>query len=184
MLLIGVAMLAAATGASAGELKPVPALDLARYAGVWYEIARLPNPYQKQCARSVVVHYELRADGRLNVLNECVTGEGRLVQARGEARRAAPDRPPSQLKVRFAPAFLSFLPMVWADYWVIDLAPDYSWAVVGEPDRKFLWVLSRTPQMPQALYAEVLKRQEGYYDLSRLARTEQPAPAEATPPAR
>jgi apolipoprotein D and lipocalin family protein len=179
-LLLVLSLPAAGSRAAAEEARmtPVPALDLQRYAGAWYEIARLPNPFQKKCAHSVVVRYAVRDDGRLDVVNECVEASGAVSRAAGVARLALPKGPPSQLKVRFAPAFLSFLSAVWGDYWVIDLAPDYTWAVVGGPDRKYLWILSRTPRMPELLYAEILGRAARFYDVSRVARTEQrPAPA-------
>jgi apolipoprotein D and lipocalin family protein len=159
-------------------LTAVPDLNLRRYAGVWYEIARLPFPYQEKCAHSAVVRYTLREDGRLGVVNECVQKDGRVSRAEGVARLADPKGPPSKLKVRFAPAFLSFLSAVWGDYWVIDLAPDYGYAVVGEPRRRYLWVLSRSPRMPEALYSSILERAARSYDVSRILRTEQPgAPA-------
>jgi apolipoprotein D and lipocalin family protein len=164
-----------AAGPSSAEEKPavvaVPDLDLARYAGTWYEIARFPNKYQKACADSVVVRYALRADGRMDVVNQCFRADGTLSSVRGIARRAGERLPASQLEVRFAPAFLSFLPMVWADYWVIDLPPDYRTAVVGGPDRKYLWVLSRTPAIPDATYQEILARVSRWYDVSRLVPT-------------
>ncbi len=169
-------LLVALGAAAAGEgpkVEPVPELDLARYAGTWYEIARLPFPYQKSCAHSVVVRYALRADGRVDVTNRCVRADGTVSEARGVARRAGADRPASALKVRFAPAFLSFLSMVWADYWVIDLAPDYSAAAVGGPDRKYLWILSRSPEIPDAQYREVVGRLARVYDVTGLVRTEQ-----------
>ena len=158
-------------------MTPVPTLDLRRYAGTWYEIARLPNPFQAKCARSVVVRYGLREDGRLDVVNECAEADGRVRRASGVARLADPQGPPSKLKVRFAPAILSFIPSVWGDYWVIDLAPDYSYAVVGEPKREYLWILSRSPQMPEPLYAEVLGRAARLYDVSRVVRTVQAGPS-------
>jgi apolipoprotein D and lipocalin family protein len=170
------ALLAAVSAAVAAErpmVEPVPQLDLTRYAGTWYEIARLPNPFQKSCAHSVVVRYALRDDGRVDVTNRCVRADGRVSEARGVARRAGADLPPSALKVRFAPAFLSFLSVVWADYWVIDLAPDYSHAAVGGPDRKYLWILSRSPQMPEARYREIIDRLARVYDVTGLVRTEQ-----------
>ncbi len=178
-LLLVVAVLASpgsAPPAQAATMAPVPALDLQRYAGTWYEIARLPNPFQTKCARSVVARYGLREDGRLDVVNECVEADGRVRRASGVARLADPQGPPSKLKVRFAPAFLSFSPAVWGDYWVIDLAPDYSYAVVGEPKRQYLWILSRSPRMPEPVYAEVLGRAARLYDLSRLERTDQAGP--------
>ena len=166
--------------AEEARMTPVPILDLQRYAGVWYEIARLPFPFQKKCVHSVVARYAVRDDGRLDVVNECVEENGQVSRASGVARLADAKGPLSQLKVRFAPAFLSFLPVVWGDYWVIDLAPDYSYAVVGEPKRRYLWILSRTPRMPEPLYAEILGRAARFYDVSRIVRTEQreaPAPA-------
>ena len=176
---IALCLLAPAVLAEEARMKPVPTLDLQRYAGTWYEIARLPNPFQKKCAHSVVVHYAVRDDGRVDVVNECREADGSLSRAAGVARLADPQAPPSRLKVRFAPAFLSFLSAVWGDYWVIDLAPDYTWAVIGEPKAQYLWILSRSPQMPEPLYAELLGRAARFYDVSRVVRTEQrtaPAP--------
>jgi apolipoprotein D and lipocalin family protein len=176
--LAGLLPLLAVALASAPErtVKPVPQLDLGRYAGTWYELARLPNKYQQSCAHSVVVRYSLREDGRMDVLNQCVRADGTTSSVQGVARRAGDDLPASQLKVRFAPAFLSFLPMVWADYWVIDLAPDYRHAVVGGPDRKYLWILSRTPDVTDSTYREIVARVAGQYDVSGLVRTEQRHP--------
>jgi len=179
LLALALASPGPATGAEEARMTPVPTLDLRRYAGLWYEIARLPFPYQEKCAHSVVVRYTVREDGRLGVVNECVQKDGRVSRASGVARLADPKGPPSKLKVRFAPAFLSFLSAVWGDYWVIDLAPDYSYAVVGEPKRRYLWILSRSPRMPEPVYAEVLERAARLYDVSRILRTEQvgsPAP--------
>ena len=180
LLVVWLAALGPLALAEEARMTPVATLDLRRYAGLWYEIARLPFPFQEKCAHSVVVRYAVRDDGRLAVVNECVDENGRTRRASGVARRADPNGPPSQLKVRFAPAFLSFLSAVWGDYWVIDLAPDYSYAVVGEPKRRYLWILSRTPRMPEPLYSEVLGRAARFYDVSRTMRTEQlqaPAPA-------
>ena len=172
-ILLWLLMLTPLAPAEEARMAPVPTLDLQRYAGVWYEVARLPNPFQRKCAHSVVVRYAVRDDGRLDVVNECAEEDGRLSRASGVARLADPKGPSSRLKVRFAPAFLSFLSVVWGDYWVIDLAPDYSHAVVGEPKGRYLWILSRTPRMPEPLYAEILSRAARFYDVSRVVRTEQ-----------
>ena len=155
-------------------LRVVPSVDLERYAGTWYEIARLPNRFQKKCAGDVAATYTVRSDGGLDVLNRCRKADGQLTEAKGRARVADKRGPNSKLKVRFAPAFLSLLPFVWGDYQVIDLAPDYSYALVGEPGRKYLWVLSRTPRMDEETYARALARgaAEGF-DVSKLVRTEQ-----------
>ena len=88
------------------------------------------------------------------------------------AKRASTDEPNTKLKVRFAPAILSFLPFVWGDYWIIDLSPDYTYAVIGEPDRKYLWILSRTPSMDEATLRVVLDAiKETGYDLAGLIKT-------------
>jgi apolipoprotein D and lipocalin family protein len=173
-LALAMAGVGAIAPAEESRMTPVAGLDLARYVGTWYEIARLPNPFQKKCAHSVVARYAVRDDGRLDVVNECVDKNGQVSRASGVARLANPKGPPSQLKVRFAPAFLSFLSAVWGDYWVIDLAPDYSYAVVGEPKREYLWILSRSPRMSEALYSEILGRAARFYDVSRVVRTAQP----------
>lgn len=155
-------------------LRVVPSVDPARYAGTWYEIARLPNRFQKKCAGDVAATYTVRSDGGLDVLNRCRKGDGQLTSVKGRARVADRRGPNSKLEVRFAPGYLSFLPFVWGDYQVIDLAPDYSYALVGEPGRKYLWVLSRTPRMDEETYGRAVARAaaEGF-DVSKLMRTEQ-----------
>lgn len=129
-------------------VRSVPSLDLTRYAGRWYEVARFPNRFQKSCARDVTAEYSLRPDGKITVVNACTRADGSLNRAEGLARKADAKGPDSQLKVRFAPSWLSFVSAVWGDYWVIDLASDYSYAVVGDPSREYLWILSRTPVLP------------------------------------
>jgi apolipoprotein D and lipocalin family protein len=147
--------------------------------GSWYEIARLPNRFQKKCAGEVLATYTLRDDGRIGVLNQCQKDDGEVQQAEGIARLADKNGPKTKLEVRFAPSFLSFVPFVWGKYWIIDLAPDYSYAVVGEPGRKYLWVLSRTPQMDNATYQQILAGLENQgYDTERLAKTRQQADTE------
>jgi apolipoprotein D and lipocalin family protein len=152
MLILGAALPLAAAST---PLRVVPAVDLTRYAGTWYEVARLPNRFQTKCAGEVVARYEPRPDGRITVVNRCRTTKGDTTEATGVARRVE-GQPPSILEVRFAPAFLGFLPAVWGDYQVIALGDDYDHAVVGTPDRRFLWILSRTPQMDPALYQRLL----------------------------
>ena len=124
---------------------PVPALDLKRYAGTWHEIAHLPLFFQRNCAASTTATYAVRPDGRVTVRNACETAEGKPLVSEGVAR-PVPGQP-GALQVRFAPAWLGWLPMVWADYWVVELDPEYRWAVVGGPSRKYLWILSRTPTL-------------------------------------
>lgn len=152
----------------------VPSVDLTRYQGKWYEIARFPNRFEKSCASDVSATYTLNSDQTIRVVNECRKADGRMKRAEGRARKADNDGPTSKLEVRFAPAFLSFLPLVWGDYWVIDLAPDYSYSVVGDASRDYLWILSRTPLMDEAKYQQAVSAAAAQgYDISRLVKTKQ-----------
>ncbi len=155
-------------------LEAVPSIDLHKYAGVWYEIARLPNRFQKKCTGDVTATYTLLDNGSIKVVNRCKKENGEFDEAEGEAKLSGDNAPNSKLKVRFAPSILSFLPFVWGDYWIILLAPDYSYAVIGEPARKYLWVLSRTPSMDEStlmtLFAQI--KAKGY-DLTSIVRTNQ-----------
>jgi len=160
-------------GEKSGQpLAVVPNIDLARYCGTWYEIARLPNRFQNECVSDVTATYTLLDDGEIQVVNRCRKQDGEINGVEGRARRKSLDEPNSKLKVRFAPAFLSFLPFVWGDYWIIDLAPDYSYVVVGEPGRKYLWILARSTAMSEDTYQAILARLSGQgYDTSMLMRT-------------
>ncbi|HXW08218.1 MAG TPA: lipocalin family protein [Vicinamibacterales bacterium] len=151
-------------------VRAVPFVDLDRYAGDWFEIARFPNRFQRQCLGDVRATYARRPDGRVDVVNRCRTPEGET-EARGVAR-IVDDRTFAKLKVRFAPAWLSWLPIVWGDYWIIGLAPDYSWAVVGDPGRDYLWILARAPHLDDAstALARAAARQNGF-DVERLVAT-------------
>ncbi len=152
----------AAMGAAQAELAPlqtVPSVDVPRYMGTWHEIAKYPNWFQKKCASSTQATYTLQANGQVQVLNRCKTDKGEWSEALGAARQIGGPTSP-QLKVRFAPEWLSFIPLVWGDYWIIDLDPDYQWVVVSEPQREYLWILSRTPQMPAATYQTLLAKLE------------------------
>lgn len=155
------------------ELQTIDALDVPRYLGAWYEIARFPNRFQKQCDSNTTAHYSRLPDGKLQVLNRCRRADGRYDEAVGIARQIGPTDSP-KLEVRFAPGWLSFLPMVWGDYWVVDLDPDYQLAAVSEPKREYLWILSRTPSVPRQTLAALLDRLERQgFDTSRLEMTKQ-----------
>ncbi len=169
----GTAVALAATAALGQPLPVVPALDLDRYVGRWHEIARYPNRFERACAREVTATYARNADGTIAVVNACVTDTGAVQRAEGQARVVAP----AKLKVRFAPAWLGFLPFVWGDYWVIDLAPDYSYSVVGDPSREYLWILARAPEMDEATYRRITGRLPALgYDPARLLRNPAPPP--------
>jgi apolipoprotein D and lipocalin family protein len=123
----------------------------------------------------VTATYTIQPNGRIEVLNRCKKANGGIESATGTARLADKNGPASKLKVRFAPKFLSFLPFVWANYWIIDLADDYSYAVVGTPDHKYLWILSRTPKMAADTYQQICSHvAEMGYDPDKLVRTDQP----------
>ncbi len=155
-------------------LRVVPTVDLPRYCGTWYEIARFPNRFQKECVSDVTATYSMLEDGTVRVVNRCRKGNGETSEAEGKARRKSDEDPPSKLEVRFAPAFLSIFPFVWGDYWIIDLAPDYSYAVIGEPSRQYLWILSRTPALPLDVYGAILDRiRDQGYDPTALVMTKQ-----------
>lgn len=136
---------------------PIAGLDLERYLGRWHEIARYPNRFQRQCVGNVEAIYRALGDGRVEVTNRCRIEAGGVSQAVGVARRPGGDGSP-RLKVRFAPAWLSLIPAVWADYWVIDLDADYQLAAVSGPSREYLWILSRTPELAPEVYAALLER--------------------------
>lgn len=169
-----IATAAAAAAASArSALEPVPQLDLDRYAGTWYEIAKYPNFFQRKCISDVQAVYARRADGMVDVVNSCMERNGAVNAVHGLAR---PDvMPPpmtSKLQVRFAPAWLSWLPFVWGRYWVVMLDPDYRYSVVSEPRRKYLWILSREPQLDAATYRKItLRLRELGLDPDKLVKT-------------
>jgi len=154
-------------------VKTIASLDVARYLGAWYEIAKFPNWFQKKCVSNTKAVYTAKPDGNLRVLNSCKTVSGETSEAEGLARQiGAKDSP--KLEVRFAPEWLSFLPLVWGDYWVIDLDSQYQVAAVSDPKREYLWVLSRTPQLDPKVYADLLQRlKQQQFDIQKLELTSQ-----------
>ncbi|AYH46108.1 lipocalin family protein [Azoarcus sp. DN11] len=173
LALLGTLAAPARAEAPPPPLATIAALDVPRYMGTWYEIAKYPNRFQRHCVGFTHAEYRLQDDGRVRVANRCRNAEGRVVEAIGAARQlGAADSP--RLEVRFAPAWLSFLPAVWGDYWVIDLDAGYRLAAVSEPRREYLWILSRTPTVaPQALEALRTRLAAQGFDLSRLEMTRQ-----------
>ena len=154
-------------------VQTIASLDVPRYLGAWYEIAKFPNWFQKKCVSDTKAVYSLKADGNLQVLNSCKTGSGETSLAHGTAKQVG-SKDSSKLEVRFAPDWLSFLPMVWGDYWVIDLDPQYQVAAVSDPKRDYLWVLSRTPQIDPKVYDDLLLRlQHQQFDVRKLEKTTQ-----------
>lgn len=145
-------------------LATVDHVDLNRYLGEWYEIARYPNRFQQDCPASKAT-YSPRPDGRIDVLNECYDLNYRQVlrAVRGTAR-VVDRQSNAKLKVTF------FWPFS-GDYWIIDLAEDYRYAVVGHPERKYLWILGREQRMEEAIYQQILGRLAAQgYDPAKLLR--------------
>lgn len=141
------------------EVKTVPQVDLKRYSGKWFEIARYPNKFQKKCVGNTTATYTIKDDDEIEVLNQCVEKNGTTDQVKGKAR-VVDTATNAKLEVRFAPPFLSFLSSVWGDYWIIDLDDNYQYAAVGDPKREYFWILSRTPEMSDAIYQNILRRVE------------------------
>lgn len=151
------------------SLDTVPYVDLDQYLGTWYEIASYPAFFQRGCV-ATKANYSAREDGKIDVLNECRlnTLDGKLKQAKGVAKVVDP-KTNAKLKVRFF--------IFSGDYWVIDLDKDYRYAVISAPSMKYLWILSRTPQMEESTYQSILSRlKDKGFDLTKLHLTPQPLP--------
>lgn len=144
---------------TADRLPTVQNVDLQRYSGRWYEISRLPMWFERKCLDNITATYTVRSDNRIDVVNSCRTEDGQI-KARGIAE--IPDRQhPGQLRVRFAPDWMAWLPVVWGDYWIIDLDPEYRWVMVGAPSRGYLWILARTPALDEAKITQLKSKATG-----------------------
>jgi apolipoprotein D and lipocalin family protein len=165
-LLLVTMLLAACTtnGRQSPHLEVVPTVDLARYIGRWYEIASFPQWFQKGCTDSRA-EYRIRPDGSVDVLNSCLR-DGKVDTAKGKAW-VVDKATNAKLKVSFFWPFRG-------DYWIIELGKDYEYAVVSAPSMKYLWILSRTPQMDEQCYQEIVTRlKDREFDVARLNRTPQ-----------
>ena len=150
MLLISIMMASILSGNPSGDLPTVKQVDLQRYSGLWYEIARLPNSFEKDL-ECVTARYTILKNGKIEVLNRGFsTKKGDFKNSKGKATQ--PDNNfPGRLKVTF------FWPFS-GDYYIIALDKDYSWALVGSPTRDYLWVLSRTKQLDDSIYADLVAK--------------------------
>ena len=129
------------------SLVTVSTVVLDRYTGQWYEIAKIPNRFQRQCISDTTANYARNADGTIAVVNRCRTRDGEFDEARAVARVVDP-RTNARLEVSFF-SLLGWRP-VWGDYWILALGPNYDFAVIGEPSRRYGWILARTPTLPDA----------------------------------
>lgn len=168
LLCLSLALLAGTAAAAEAPLPTVASVDLSRYTGAWYEIARLPNRFQRQCVADTQARY--RQDGnRVEVVNRCRTAEGKIDEAKGQAKIVEGS---GNAKLR-----VSFFWPFYGDYWVLSLDPAYSQVLVGEPGRDYAWVLSRTRQMDEAQLQALLDRAAALgFDRKAFLRTPQTQP--------
>lgn len=165
LVLFASLLLTACANSGTGQAPPetVGKVDLARYQGTWYEVARLPMFFQRDCRESEA-HYQLRDDGRMAVTNRCRTVSGKWKQVQGEAEPQEAGQT-DKLWVRFDNGVSRLLPgLTKGEYWVLSLDDDYRVALVGHPNRKYLWLLSRKPNLSTEQRDELLTvaRQQGY----------------------
>jgi apolipoprotein D and lipocalin family protein len=153
---------------------PVAAVERQRFLGSWYEIARIPAWFQNRCVKDTTAHYQLRNDGRITVINRCLTRRGDLDQATGVARVLDPATT-TRLQVSFV-SLLGWRPF-WGDYWILGLDPDYRWLAVGDPKRQYGWILSRSAVLePALLEAAFQSLERNGYPRERFVLTPQGPP--------
>jgi apolipoprotein D and lipocalin family protein len=135
--------------------RTVANVDLNRYTGLWHEISKIPNPFQKQCAAGTTAEYSLQEDGRIQVINKCYKSDGSLDEAAGVARIVD-----SKSNAKLEVSFVRILGRnrFWGDYWIIELDEDYQWVIIGHPKRKYGWILSRTPEISPELRLQLNER--------------------------
>ena len=176
LLLVLSGMLSGVNALAQEALTTVASINVPRYMGTWYEIAKYPNFFQRKCVSNTSAQYSAQPDGTVRVQNRCTKEDGQINEAIGQARQIGASTSP-KLEVRFAPEWLSFLPFVWGNYWVIDLDADYQLVAVSEPKREYLWILARTPEVSAKAYDELLARLEKKgFDLKKLEKSRQTKP--------
>lgn len=153
------------------ELQVVNKVDLNNYIGLWYEVAKIPNWFQKKCIKNTTAEYSLQDDGNIKVVNSCIQADGSKNVAEGIAKVVD--------KINNAKLEVSFvrilgIQLFWGDYWIIGLGDNYEYAIVGTPDRKYGWILSRTQELSQEKLSRItdLLKIKGY-DINNFEFTEQ-----------
>lgn len=151
---IGLALFVGATVVACTTPQRVPlptvsSVNLKSYMGDWYEIARLPNDFQKQCVADTQAHYEIDGDS-VKVVNRCRTRSGDIDEAEGVAKTVEGS---NNAKLR-----VSFFRPFYGDYWILAFGPENQWVLVGEPSRENSWVLARSPKLPDAQLNAALDR--------------------------
>jgi apolipoprotein D and lipocalin family protein len=162
-------LLAACATRSARTLPTVTRVDLSRYAGKWYEVGRLPNAFQRDDSNATA-EYTALGNGKIRVVNTEYRPNGSTRVAEGTAQ-PVPDGTDSRLRVRFG-GLASLVPVPkYGNYWIVRLEPDYSMAMVGTPDRKYLWILARQPCPPRGVMSKYLQAAEVLgFDVTKLRR--------------
>ena len=180
---VGIALLfflitACAGTGTKGELPVVPSVDLARYAGTWYEIARLPMWFQRHCVDSKAI-YTSRSDGTIGVRNQCITDDGGMATAEGVAT-VVDTKTNARLNVVFDNWFARlFGSSEDSNYWILDLDPDYRAALVGTPDRRYLWILARSPHLDNVTFQRLVsKGRELGYAMDELIQDQRARPTD------
>jgi apolipoprotein D and lipocalin family protein len=146
-LMISLALLFPLTptlGENNNEPVPVDSVNLKRYTGIWYEIAKIPNRFQRKCVGSTTAQYSLRDDGRIDVVNRCIVDNGQVDEIKGIAK-VVDEKSNAKLKVSFVRLF--GISLFWGDYWIIGLDEKYEYAIIGTPNRKYGWILGRKPML-------------------------------------
>ena len=136
--------------------KTVPKVDLNRYMGTWYEVAKIPNTFQKSCIKDITANYSLLANNQVKGVNSCRKANGQLFQMGVQGR--IKDGTNAKLAFKITSSWLRFIPMLETDYWIVDLADDYSHATVSTSDGKYLWILARQPKLAEPVYQQILQR--------------------------
>ncbi|AXQ22564.1 hypothetical protein BEN71_10980 [Acinetobacter wuhouensis] len=177
IILIGLALVSVASMVKAAEspvshVKTVDNIDITKYMGKWYEIAHLPNYFQRKCSVNTTAEYSLNQDKTVKVLNSCQNKDGNLQSSEGLAKSINTGN--SKLKVSFMPKALRWVPFTKGDYWILRIDPEYKVVLVGGPTKKYLWILSRSPQIDGATYTSYLETAKNFgYDTSSLIKTPQ-----------
>jgi apolipoprotein D and lipocalin family protein len=140
-----------------GEPMTVDSVDVARYMGTWYAVASIPTSFERGCLQGTTAYYRLLPSGQVEVTNTCYDAAGESSRVMGRAWIPDP-KETGKLKVSFVRVL--GISLFAADYWILDLADDYSYAVVGHPERTFGWILSRTPTLPEDILAGIYGRLE------------------------
>ena len=147
----------------------VDQVDIQKYAGKWYEIAHLPMYFQRKCVSNISAQYTVNADQTMVVLNSCRIENGEMISSEGVAYPQ--NQGNSKLKVSFLPPGLRWIPFTRGHYWVLRVDQEYKVALVGGPSTKYLWILSREPQLDEAIYKSYLETAKYYgYDITKLIK--------------